>query len=98
MDGEAMEAMAYQEWVRRTPFNDYTVPVVSLARGRRVEAALARCFGADTVIEGLPRQFRCVSTDLAGRSRHVHDRGSLVTAVRASTGLPVLFPPVRNGQ
>ena len=98
MDGATMEELAYREWVRRTPFNDWTLPLVSLARGRRVRDALVRCYGADTVIEGLPRRFSCVSTDLAGRSRHVHDRGLLTTAVRASVGLPVLLAPLPAGQ
>ena len=97
MSSDELEARGYQEWVRRRPFSDYTVPLVSLARGRRFEASLARCVGADTVIEGLPGQFRCVSTDLATRSRVVHDRGRLVAAVRASVGIPVLLPPVADG-
>ena len=97
MSSDELEARGYQEWVRRRPFSDYTVPLVSLARGRRFEASLARCVGDDTVIEGLPAQFRCVSTDLATRSRVVHDRGRLVAAVRASVGIPVLLPPVADG-
>ncbi len=97
MGSDELEARGYQEWVRRRPFSDYTVPLVSLARGRRFEASLARCVGADTVIEGLPAQFRCVSTDLATRSRVVHERGRLVAAVRASVGIPVLLPPVADG-
>ena len=97
MGSDELEGRGYQEWVRRRPFSDYTVPLVSLARGRRFEASLARCVGADTVVEGLPRQFRCVSTDLTTRSRFVHDRGRLVAAVRASVGIPVLLPPVPDG-
>ena len=97
-DGRAMYATAYEEFVRRRPFSDYTVPTASLARGRRTAAGLARALGAETLIEGLPRQFHCVSTDLSTRSRYVHRRGGLAAAVRCSAGLPVLFPPVPEGR
>jgi hypothetical protein len=77
VDGAELDALAYRELVRRRPFSDDTLPVVSLARGRRMTAAMARVLGADTVVEGLPRQFHCASTDLVTRTRHVHRRGSL---------------------
>jgi predicted acylesterase/phospholipase RssA len=96
LDGAGCEELSYREFVRRRPFSDYTLPTVSLARGRRTTEALARGLGADTVIEGLPRQFACTSTDLVTRARHVHRRGSLHLAARASAGLPVLFPPIRS--
>ena len=95
--GEELEEACYTEFVRRRPFSDYTVPTRSLARGRRTHEGLARTLGADTVVEGLPRQFGCVSTDLATRTRQVHRRGSLVDATLASVRLPVLFPPIADG-
>lgn len=97
LSGEELDALCYREFVRRRPFSDYTLPTVSLARGRRTTAALQRGLGSDTVIEGLPRQFSCVSVDLAQRDRHVHRRGPIAAATRASASLPVLFPPVRDG-
>lgn len=96
--GEELEALCYDEFVRRRPFSDYTVPIHALARGERKRAGLVRAFGADTVIEGLPRQFQCVSTDLVSRTRQVHRRGGLVDAALASVRLPVLFPPIPDGQ
>jgi NTE family protein len=59
-----------------------------------VRTALARAIGADTVIEGLPRQLHLVSVDLASRTRYVHRRGRVVDAALASARLPVLFPPL----
>ena len=88
-----MKEVLYAEFVRRKPFSDYTVPRASLAKGQRVRAALVRAFG-DRTLEGLPRQLRCVSTDLLARDVHVHRRGSVVDALRATTALPGLFPPV----
>jgi predicted acylesterase/phospholipase RssA len=93
-DGAALEEVCYAEWVRRKPFSDWRLPTHSLAGGRRVRTALARALGADTVLEGLPRQLHTVSTDLVSRSRQVHRRGSLVEAALASARLPVLFAPI----
>jgi EmrB/QacA subfamily drug resistance transporter len=98
LDGAALEARCYEEFVRRRPFSDYTLPRHSLARGHRARAGLVRAFGAETLIEGLPRQFHTVSTDLVARTRQVHRRGNLVDAVAASARLPVLFPPIPDGQ
>jgi NTE family protein len=93
-DGAALEEVCYAEWVRRKPFSDWRLPTHSLAGGRRVRTALARALGADTVLEGLPRQLHTVSTDLVSRSRQVHRRGSVVDATLASARLPVLFSPI----
>src|SRR5262249_50199837 len=94
MDGEELEAVLYDEFVRGKPFNDYTLPRASLARGNRAMAAFRRYFGDSTLIEALPRQFRCVSTDLLSRSAVMHRNGNLVDAVSASSRLPVLFAPL----
>lgn len=93
-DGEQVEEICYAEFVRRSPFNDWRLPTQSLAKGRRVGAALDRVFGADAVLEGLPHQLHTVSTDLVSRSRQVHRRGPLADAVGASVRLPVLFAPI----
>jgi EmrB/QacA subfamily drug resistance transporter len=94
-DAATVEAICYEEFVRRRPFSDYTLPITGLAKGRRKDQALRRQLGVDTLIEALPRQLRCVSTDLFERERVVHRSGVLWQAVAASARLPVLFPPVR---
>ncbi len=94
LDGEDLEEVCYAEWVRRRPFSDWRVPTQSMAKGRRVRAAMVRAFGADAVLEGLPHQAHVVSTDLVSRTRQVHRRGNLVDAVQASARLPVLFAPM----
>lgn len=94
IDGAALEELCYLEWVRRQPFSDWRLPATSLAKGHRVRAALVRALGADTVIEGMPRQLQVVSVDLVSRTRQVHRRGSVVDAAHASARLPVLFAPV----
>src|SRR5918993_1967959 len=92
--GDDLGEVCFSELVRRRPFGDYRLSPYSLARGQRVHAGLVRAYGADTVLEGLPRQLSVVSVDLVSRTRQVHRRGSLVDAVKVSCRLPVLFAPV----
>lgn len=94
LDSAALQEVCYAEWVRRQPFSDWRLPTHSLSAGRRVNAAMVRALGADSVLEGLPRQLHTVSTDLVTRTRQVHRRGRLVDAANASVRLPVLFAPI----
>ncbi len=66
-------------------------------RGRRTEKALRRHF-TGIHIEELPRQFRCVSTDLQSRTAYIHRDGDLTSAVMSSISIPGLFPPRRDGE
>lgn len=94
MDGEQLEQVGFDEFVRRHPFGDLRLPTHALIAGRRIEAGLRRTYGTDTVVEGLARQLWVVSVDLAARTRQVHRRGNLVEAVTASSRLPVFMPPL----
>lgn len=94
---DELEAVTYEEFVRRNPVGDYTVPTHALVKGARTDAALRRSLGEFTRIEALPRQFRCVSTNLLERKLHVHRSGVAWHAVSASARLPLFFPPVRDG-
>jgi predicted acylesterase/phospholipase RssA/CRP-like cAMP-binding protein len=84
-------------FVQGKPFGDLTLPVLSLLRGRRMERLIAEHLAGD--IEDLPVPFFCVSSNLGQGTPHVHTRGRLVTALRASVSLPGVFPPaVVDGQ
>ncbi|NCC64993.1 MAG: hypothetical protein EOM15_10095, partial [Spirochaetia bacterium] len=43
--------------------------------------------------DALPIPFRCVSTDIVSAQRIVHEQGSLVSAVRSSISIPLVFTP-----
>ena len=72
---------------------DPTLPLVALLAGRRIRARLEQAFGG-VQIEDLALPFFCVSTNLSRATQAVHERGSLVRAVRASLSLPGILPPV----
>ena len=73
---------------------DPTLPLVALLAGRRIRARLEQAFGAQQ-IEDLALPFFCVSTNLSRAAQAVHERGSLLRAIRASLSLPGILPPVR---
>lgn len=75
---------------------DYTVPIVSLLKAKRITANLTSSLGGYD-IEDLWIPLYCVSTNLTRSRSEVHRRGDLVTAVRASIAIPGLLPPVPLG-
>jgi len=88
-----MRDLCRDELVRRSPFNDYTLPRVSLIRSRKAGRMLGRVFGP-TILEELPVSLFTVSADLIASRTIVHRRGSLVEAVGASMSIPGLVPPL----
>lgn len=104
--GAIMGASHAQEWTheqrlatfRRTfadsdPLGDYTLPRVSLVRGRRVSERLQSGFG-DADILDLPLPFCCISADLDAGAARQHRSGLLWRALRASCAIPGVLPPV----
>jgi EmrB/QacA subfamily drug resistance transporter len=96
VDGEALEEIHHEAFVRGNPIGDYTFPSKALTKGRRTPEVLRHYLGAHTMIQGLPRLFRCVSTDLLRRELVVHREGLLWEAVAASARLPILTPPLKT--
>jgi predicted acylesterase/phospholipase RssA/CRP-like cAMP-binding protein len=95
-DATELRDRCAQEFVRRSPFNDYTLPRVSLIRSRKAAAMLERVFG-DAVIEALERPLFTVSADLLSSTVVVHRRGRIVDGVGASMSIPGVAPPVLRG-
>ena len=93
MGPEEIDARCYEDWVRRNPLGDYTIPRVSILRGGRLRAMAQRSLPGR--IEELPRTFYCVTTELDSGRLAVHRRGLLADAVTASMCLPGMVPPVR---
>ncbi len=89
-----IDAICFEELVRRRPLGDYTLPRHALLRGHRGEAMLRRTFGS-LAIEELPLSFLCLTANLRTGERILHRSGSLFEAVAASVSIPVLLPPRR---
>lgn len=89
---EEIDAHCYEEWVRRNPINDYTLPRRALIRGLKGQAMVRRVFG-ELSIEELPKPFYVASTDLRRSELVIHRHGSLAEAILASISLPILAPP-----
>lgn len=72
---------------------DYTIPTVSILKGKRAADKLEKLFdGVDIADLWIP--YYCVSTNLTTAGAHYHDRGRLADAIRASIAIPGVLPPV----
>ncbi len=80
-------------FVDDNPLSDLTLPLVAIHRGRKASLLLQRAYG-DADIEDLPLPFFAVSSDLTSGTLHVHERGPLWMALRASTAIPGVVPPL----
>ncbi|MBW2425190.1 MAG: patatin-like phospholipase family protein [Deltaproteobacteria bacterium] len=88
---DEVEAIAREAFVQKKPFGDYTIPLVALLRGKRVQRLVKQYFDLD--IEDLPVPYFCVSSHLDRGEIAVHESGHLWQAVRASIALPGVLPP-----
>jgi NTE family protein len=104
--GAIVAAMAAAEWSRdkmercyddslsgRGLLTDFTLPVVALLAGRRLDVWLEHWFGG-LAIEDLPLPFFGLSTNLTLGGSAVHVRGPLSKWLRASISIPGILPPV----
>ena len=94
-DSAAIDACCYEEWVRRNPINDYTLPRHALIKGHKAEAMLERVFG-ELRVEELPRSFYCASVNLRSNQLVIDRAGPLYEAIGASISLPLIGPPLRR--
>jgi len=95
---EEIKERARKEFIDRGSLLDFTVPIVSLIRGRRFAEAFSRLYG-ERSIEDLPVRFFCLSANLTRASMHIHDRGLLWRSIGASISIPGIGPPTcENGE
>jgi len=73
---------------------DWRLPWISLIAGDRLTGRVAELFGAHTDIEDLWLSWFCVTTSLTSADKVLHRRGRVVSAVRASSSIPGVAPPV----
>lgn len=97
--GDAYEPDEIVAWTERyfPDALDYTLPIVSLTKGNRITRSATATFG-DRDIEDLWLSYFALSTDLTTSRSHVHDKGSVVLAIRATSAIPGVMPPVPFGE
>jgi NTE family protein len=92
---EEMYERFHRAFVTANPLSDYTVPLISLFRGRKVTALLRKAFD-DKEIEDLIMPFFCVTANLTTANADVHSTGRLWRWLRASSAIPGVLPPFND--
>jgi NTE family protein len=87
-----------EAFVKGKPFGDYTLPLVSILSGNRMNDLSRRFMPAR--IEDLPVSFFAISSDINAGEVNVHESGPIWRATAASAALPgiccrLLFTRVR---
>ncbi len=93
LDFETSMHAARRSFLETNPFNDYTLPFISLIKSRKLDYIARRQYG-DLNIEDLWINYFCVSSNLTTAETVVHRRGRLWKAVRASGSIPGIVLPV----
>lgn len=97
LSNQQIHDRVYQAFVKERPLSDYTVPVVAMLKGTRLDNLLQKYFVTERV-EDLWLNFFCVSASITTNETIVHDSGVLWKALRASIALPGVLPPaIRDG-
>ncbi|HVL90066.1 MAG TPA: patatin-like phospholipase family protein, partial [Actinomycetota bacterium] len=76
---------------------DYTLPFVSIIKGRRITRAMHEQLG-DHHVEDLWIPYYCITTNLTRATEVTHTRGPIVPLIRSSAAIPGFLPPVRLGE
>jgi NTE family protein len=96
-DDAELRARLRRAFVEQNPINDYTLPLLALARGDKVTRLLRENFG-EARIENLWRPYFCISSNLTAGRAMTHRTGPLWRAIRASIAIPGILPPAIQGE
>jgi NTE family protein len=91
-DDAEMERRIREAFVDTSPLSDIALPILAMTHGLQVNMRLAHHFG-ETQITDLWLPFFCLSSNLTTGAYHMHRRGLLRRALRASISLPGILPP-----
>jgi NTE family protein len=80
-------------FVTSNPLSDYTIPIIALARGRKVSQRLREHFG-DRNVEECWRTLLCTASDLTTGQVRIYRSGPIWRALRASVAIPGVLTPV----
>lgn len=94
---EEIDRRIRKAFVETNPLGDYTLPVVGMVKGKRVNQRLQEHFG-EIDIGDLQIPFFALSTNLTDGQAKLHRCGLLRTALRATISLPGILPPLVDGE
>ena len=89
---EEMDERIRAAFVDSSPLDDIAFPILAMTLGEKVHVRLQEHFG-EVQITDLWLPFFCVSSNLTTGAYHVHRRGLLRDALRATISLPGILPP-----
>ena len=92
LDAEQIDRATHDIFITSRAFRRPTLPRFALLDHKTFDRAL-RAEYSDVLIEDLWLPFFALSTNLSSRQPHVHRRGKLWQAVRASGSIPGVLPP-----
>ena len=93
MTYEELMAVNKGTFVKSNPFRDYTIPIVSLIKGKKIENVAISVY-QNYQIEDLWLDYYAVSSNITTAQMIVHDRGSLLQAIRATSAIPCINAPI----
>ncbi|RAK51029.1 patatin-like phospholipase family protein [Phenylobacterium deserti] len=96
-DDAEMERRIRKAFVESSPLDDIALPILAMTRGEKVVERLSEHFD-DTHIGDLWLPFFCLSSNLTTGTYHLHRRGLLRKALRATIALPGVMPPATEGE
>lgn len=91
-DAPELERVAKALMSDKKTLNDYTIPTVSLIRGKKFNTVIKNFVG-ETMIEDLWLPYFSVATSLTKAQKVIFDRGPVWKALRASASIPGILPP-----
>lgn len=95
-DDEELDRRIRAAFVDSSPLDDIAFPILAMTRGTKVSERLFEHFG-DAEIADLWLPFFCLSANLTTGAYHMHKRGLVWKALRASVALPGVMPPATDG-
>lgn len=93
MSDDEIYAVSKKAFVVERPLRDYTLPLIALLKGGRIDRLL-KTYTRNAHIEDLWLNYFCVSASLTNNTSVVHESGMLWEAIRASIALPGILPPM----
>ena len=91
-----MDSRIRAAFVNSSPLDDIAFPLIAMTTGEKVKTRLHEHFD-EVQIADLWLPFFCISSNLTTGAYHLHRRGDLYQALRASISLPGVMPPAIDG-